>query len=633
MQSTVSNGLASPTGVTVDGAGNLYIADSYNNQIIKETFSAGGYSQSVLLSISDPLGIAIDGSGNLYISDGIDNQVVKESPSGGGYAATVVAPNGSSLLAPQGVAVDGSGNVYIADSQNNRVLKETLSNGAYSESTVRSNLADPLGVAVDGGGSVYILDTFNHQVLKETPSNGAYSESTVTSGLNEALGIAVDAGGSVYIANYADNEVLKETPSQGQYTQSTVGGSIQLPVAIATNAKGDVFIAEQYFDSVLKQDVSDAPNLQFASTPFGTTGADSPQTVTVENIGNAALTFPIPSAGNNPSIASNFTLDSSGSFTCPLVTSGSAAAGTLAAGTTCELPISFAPTSVGSWSGSLALTDDNLNAIAPNYSSQVITLNGTATQVTPTITWATPAPITYGVALSTAQLDASSSVAGKFSYSPASGSILAAGTQTLTTTFSPTDKADYTTATESVTLTVNKAAPSISWPTPSSIAYGTALSTKQLNATASVPGTFVYAPAAGTVLPVGPNTLTVTFTPTNSSNYTTVTASVVLTVTPAPGFTLSASPTALSITQGSNASSTIVITPVAGFTGKVKLAASGLPNGVTASFSANPATTTSVLTLKASAKAATGTVAVKVTGTSGNLTQSVTLNVTIVSRK
>ena len=150
--------------------------------------------------------------------------------------------------------------------------------------------------------------------------------------------------------------------------------------------------------------------------------------------------------------------------------------------------------------------------------------------VTPVITWATPAPISYGTALSATQLNATANVAGTFTYSPAAGAVLAAGSQTLSVTFTPTDTTSYTTATASVTFIVNPAKPVITWATPAAITYGTALSATQLDATANVAGTFTYSPAAGTVLAAGNQTLSVTFTPANTTNYTTVTASVVLTV-------------------------------------------------------------------------------------------------------
>src|SRR6185503_4034746 len=101
---------------------------------------------------------------------------------------------------------------------------------------------------------------------------------------------------------------------------------------------------------------------------------------------------------------------------------------------------------------------------------------------------------------------------------------------TLSATFTPTDATNYTTATASVTINVGKATPTVSWNTPTGIVYGTALSTAQLNASASVGGTFVYAPSAGTVLTAGVQALSMTFTPTDATNYTTATASVTITV-------------------------------------------------------------------------------------------------------
>jgi len=97
----------------------------------------------------------------------------------------------------------------------------------------------------------------------------------------------------------------------------------------------------------------------------------------------------------------------------------------------------------------------------------------------------------------------------------------------------------------------------------------------------------------------------------------------------APGFTLSASPNAVTIGQGASGTSTITITPLNGFSGNVKLAASRLPNGVSASFSPNPATSTSTLTLTASETALTGTVTVTITGRSGSLSATTTITLTV----
>jgi uncharacterized membrane protein len=96
-----------------------------------------------------------------------------------------------------------------------------------------------------------------------------------------------------------------------------------------------------------------------------------------------------------------------------------------------------------------------------------------------------------------------------------------------------------------------------------------------------------------------------------------------------PSFTLSASPSSLTVTQGSSGTSTISVTDVGGFTGSVTLAASGLPSGVTAAFGTNPTTGTSVLTLTASSTATTGAATVTITGTSGSLTATTSIALTV----
>src|ERR1700739_284970 len=109
---------------------------------------------------------------------------------------------------------------------------------------------------------------------------------------------------------------------------------------------------------------------------------------------------------------------------------------------------------------------------------------------------------------------ASRMVAGTFVYSAASGTIPALDTDTLSVTANPTNTTEFMPVAASVSQTGNPATPVITWATPAAITYNTALSAIQLNATASVAGTFVYSSAAGTVLTAGAHTLSVTFTPT-----------------------------------------------------------------------------------------------------------------------
>jgi len=112
------------------------------------------------------------------------------------------------------------------------------------------------------------------------------------------------------------------------------------------------------------------------------------------------------------------------------------------------------------------------------------------------------------------------------------GTVLTAGTHTLSVTFTPSDTTDYSGATGSVTLTVTQATPTITWAVPAAVIQGTALSSTQLDATANVAGSFSYVPPTGTVMSSsGTQTLSVTFTPTDATDYTTATDEVSLSVT------------------------------------------------------------------------------------------------------
>ena len=238
----------------------------------------------------------------------------------------------------------------------------------------------------------------------------------------------------------------------------------------------------------------------------------------------------------------------------------------LTAGTGQTLSVSFTPSD----------TNDYLSAAAG------ATIN--VDQAALLITWPNPADLTYGTALTDAQLDASANVAGTFTYTPAVGTMLPAGTsETLSVSFTPDNLADYSAGTATAKINVDKATPTITWPEPSNIYYGTALSGTQLDASASwtvggvpttVAGTLTYTPAQGTVLPAGiGQTLSVSFVPTDTTDYTSATATAKINVNkPAPIVTW-ADPaditfgTALSATQlnaTANVSGTFQYTPVPG---------------------------------------------------------------------
>jgi len=136
-----------------------------------------------------------------------------------------------------------------------------------------------------------------------------------------------------------------------------------------------------------------------------------------------------------------------------------------------------------------------------------------------TFLWFPPAQVTFGVPLSSTVLNATPLVPGTIHFEPAVGAILEPGIHEVTATFTPEDSGSYPTSSLTRRLTVVRANPVITWSPPAPLAFGSPLSTAQLNASADVPGTFTYAPAVGAILGTGKHTLKVTFTPDDPSRY------------------------------------------------------------------------------------------------------------------
>ncbi len=533
VQTAIITALNHPTDVAVDGSGNLYTTEYYGDDALKETLSTGSYTAStVTTGLSGPFGVAVDGAGNVYVADSGNRQVLKETLAGGSYTQSTVA---SDLNGPYKVAVDGSGNVYIAEYTASDVLKETLSNsGTYTQSIVATDLNNPWGVAVDVSGNVYVAEYSGNEVVKETPSGESYTQSVVASSLGNPQSVAVDGNGNVFIGDSGSQELLEETLSGGSYTQSVLATGLNGPSGVAVDGSGNVYVANSSSGEILKEDLADAPSLSFNSTAVGATSSDSPQTVTLENIGNAALTFPVPGTGNNPSIATNFALNSA--TTCPTLNTSSSA-GTLAAGASCGLAVNFEPTTAGGISGTLNVTDNNLNAGSPNYATQSISLSGTGVQITLspttlpngvvgtnysesiTATGGT-SPYTYAVTSGSVPTGLTLSSAGVLSGSPttaasftftvsATDANLIIGSQNYTITVTAAVKATQAIASE--VLTQNHAATPF---TPVTGSGGTA------------PLSYSISPALPTGLNISSTTGTISGTPTVTSTATSYTVTV-----------------------------------------------------------------------------------------------------------
>ena len=397
-----------------------------------------------------------------------------------------------------------------------------------------------------------------------TPAAG-----TVLAAGNQSLSVTFTPTDTTDYATATGNVILavnKATPAVTWATPAAITYGAAL-TATQLNATANVLGTFVYTPAVGAVLTAGSQPLSVTFTPTDTTDytTASSNVALAVNKATPAITWTTPAAITYGTALSAAQLNASatgvGGSTLPGTSVYAPAAGVVLAAGSQPLSVTFTP------------TDSN------DYTTATGNVTLAINKATPTITWGTPAAITYGTALSATQLNATANVAGTFVYAPAMAVVLAAGSQPLSVTFTPTDATDYATATGNVTLTVTKAAAVVTWTTPAAITYGAALSATQLNATANVPGTFVYAPAVGAVLTAGGQTLSATFTPTDATDFTTGTANVVLTVnkaTPSITWTTPATityGTALSITQldatakgagGSVLPGTFVYAPVAG---------------------------------------------------------------------
>ena len=461
--STGGVSLSAPFGATLDGAGNIYVGNYSGNNVVK--IAAGGGSASVVstggLTLVEACGVAVDGAGNLYIADYGHNRIVLVTSTG---AASVVSITGlgTAINQPAALAMDGAGNLYIADWGNSRIVIVTPSGAGYVLATGSYTLTSTgvTGVAVDASGNVYIADRIANHIVKVAPSGAASLVSVTGLTLSSPQGVAVDNSGNLYIADSGHRRVVEVTAAGIASVVQTPGQTIgTIMYGVATDANGNVFVVDWSNNRVMKVDITSAV-LSFANTRIGGTSSDSPKTATVSNLGNEALAF-----SADPAYTADFSQNSADTNPCASTTS-------LDPGEVCNVSVMFTPQSVGSLSANIVLTDNHLNGTG---ATQNVAVSGTGLNpITPTIVWAEPSPITYGTTLSgvlnATAMDGSNIVPGTYAYMATpqgataftviASTVLGAGDYTLDVTFTP-DGISYTTATGSVSLTVNKASPFI----------------------------------------------------------------------------------------------------------------------------------------------------------------------------
>lgn len=198
-------GVIDPLSVAADQAGNLYIAD-YNGFLEKASVASARITtlSSYLMGGGNGYGVALDGADNVYIADTYSNVVSKWSVAD--QAVGILISSG--LNQPSGVAVDAAGNLYIADTGSQSIKKWTAATARLSP--LVTGLNTPVAVAVDGSGNVYIADSGAGVIDKW--SAGSSRLSTLINGLDYPTGLTVDALGNVYVAIYSAGYPVRELP-------------------------------------------------------------------------------------------------------------------------------------------------------------------------------------------------------------------------------------------------------------------------------------------------------------------------------------------------------------------------------------------------------------------------------------
>jgi len=506
-----SANLKQPAGVALDGAGNLYIADSAHNEvrvvcsgtnsatisgvscsgagIIEDVAGTGnaGYlgfgvpATGGNVELNAPSGLALDGAGNLYIADtgnnvireitastGIINTVAGDSNLGYGGDGLKATAAGVELNSPQGVTVDAAGNLYIADTSNQRIRRVDAvtgiittaagdgdpsglgdGKGTFSGNGGPANAAGlslPYAVAFDAYGNMYIPDSANDVIRMVKATSGTVAATSTIStfigtpgqfgscangpaagaSLNSPEGVAVDPAGNVYISDTANSCVRKVNitsqeitaiAAQGDYAIS-LGGSVGEdeifePVGIVLDGLGNVYFADYYY-MLVDEIQSDKAVLDYQATPIRQGQQSTPQIQIVENDGNATSSVTALTPDINAAVDAATTTCAPNPFT-------------LAQDADCNVGAIFAPsltinpaTLPGTVIGNIDVVNDTVNtpldillvgdATAVNSTSITLTSNPNPSEFGKAVTFT--ATVTSGTSGLTGQVTFSDTIGG-----------------------------------------------------------------------------------------------------------------------------------------------------------------------------------------------------------------------------
>ncbi len=528
------------------------------SQIAFDSGAIFGLEFSGKITLTDPESLATDGLGNVFIADNGNQRVLKVLPSGcsrTNSCQTEVATSANGLGGANGVAVDGAGNLFVSDAFKNQVVMVPPGCSAVNCTQIVASqsggeISTPRQLAVDGAGDLFIADQTNNRVV-EVPAGCATSACQVAlgSGLGAVFGVAVDGAGDVFISDSGNGQVVKlPAGCTTASCQSVVASGLTAPQNISVDAAGNLYIAES--TQILEisaatgnqvnliANVGLAPNANLTGVAFGPGGSvfiadagaskvarldrgDPPSvnffnTTTPFGSRTAAQLVTVENIGTQPLSLQSVAVTQSAALdpvttTC---TSGSQ----VAVGASCTLGIEFAPTQLiginsNFLQGNIVLVDNTLNQLNYNFNG-----NGV-------------------VARAAAQTIFVNGFAGN---------------------------------SQIITFP----------PLPSPVGVSSTPIPLQATANSGLPITyFVSGPASvegSTLVVTAPGTVTVTATQPGDAQFVAATpVSQTITVSSqSPSFSISSSPSALTLAAGQSATAMITVTPSGGFNSPITMGCS-----------------------------------------------------------